>query len=190
MAKKPEIRVRCEYTEMADPNKLNPHPQNAHKHPKAQIRMLEAAIRSVGWTHPIIVSKRTGLILAGHARRTVAISIGCDAPVDIQEYETDAEEMQVLMGDNILPELAEIDTNQLEINKEILLAANIELETIGIPEIETGNTEIDDLDLEDIEYSSVTKKYIVKVDQEDASRLEAQLSEIKKSIGSLFFREA
>lgn len=127
-----QISIECEHSDVADPNSLKPHPRNPNKHPKNQIRMLAKSIAAYGWRHPIIVSKRSGLIIAGHARREAALQLGCPVPIDYQEYESEEAEIAVLLADNVLPELAFLDNDLFDENKEFLLASNIELESIGI----------------------------------------------------------
>lgn len=131
-----QTQVKCEHTELVDPNQLNPHPDNPNKHPKNQIRMLAKSIQAYGWRHPIVVSKRSGFIIAGHARRQAAVELDTKAPVDFQDFTTDEAERAVLLADNILPELAEMDHQLFTMNRDILLDAHISLETIGIPEID------------------------------------------------------
>jgi len=150
-----QIQIECEHSDVADPNKLKPHPGNPNKHPKNQIRMLAKSIESYGWRHPIVISKRSGNIIAGHARREAAIQLGCPAPVDYQDFESDEHEIAVLLADNVLPELSFLDNEIFDEQKELLLAADIELESIGI-EI-TDSDMIDGKDgLDGQNYTNVT----------------------------------
>jgi ParB-like chromosome segregation protein Spo0J len=131
-----EPTVRCEHSELVDPKTLVDHPQNANKHPKNQIKALAGNINKFGWRHPIVVSKRSGCIVAGHGRRDAALMLGCQAPVDLQDFESEDEELAVLVSDNVIPELAEMDTQLLEQNKELLEAAGFDLEVIGFEILE------------------------------------------------------
>lgn len=134
-----EINIFCEHTEQVDPKQLKPHPQNPNKHPASQIRMLAKSIKRFGWRHPIVVSERSGLIVAGHARRQAAIELKCQAPVDYQTFATEADEIAVLLADNILPELSDMDHQMFLISKEIVVNAEIPLDEIGIPELDVPN---------------------------------------------------
>jgi hypothetical protein len=129
------IEIKCEHSTTIDPNELKPHPGNPNKHPKNQIRMLAKSIEAYGWRHPIVVSSRSGYIIAGHARREAALLLGCVAPIDEQQFDSDEAELAVLLADNIIPELATLDQELLNAGKELLLAAEIELETIGLKEL-------------------------------------------------------
>ena len=95
--------------------------------------MLAASIERFGWRHPIVVSRRSGLIVAGHARRQAAIELECDAPVDVQDFDTEADEVAVLLADNILPELSDMDHQLFLSGKELLELNEIPLDAIGIP---------------------------------------------------------
>lgn len=105
-----EPPVNCAHSMMAKVADLKPHPRNPNRHPPGQIALLAKNIAVLGWRHPIIVSKRSGLIVAGHARLEAAKTLGMkQAPVDMQDYESAADEMAVMVADNRLAELAEMD---------------------------------------------------------------------------------
>lgn len=63
-----------------------------------------------GWRAAIVVSKRSGLVVKGHARLEAALLRGWDqVPVDEQEYATENDEVADLVADNKIAELAESD---------------------------------------------------------------------------------
>ena len=130
MSKK-QIPIRCEHTELVSPKKLKDHPKNPNRHPQNQIDALAGNIQAFGWRHPIIVSKRSGFIVAGHGRRDAAIQLGCKAPIDYQDFTSDEEEISVLIADNVIPELSHMDAMLLDENKELIAAAGFDLEIIG-----------------------------------------------------------
>ena len=47
---------------------LVPHPRNPNKHGDNQIALLAKIIGNQGWRNPIVVSERSGFIVAGHGR--------------------------------------------------------------------------------------------------------------------------
>ena len=61
-----------------DPRKLIPNPQNWRKHPKAQQVALAGALDEIGWIQRVIVNKRTGNMIDGHAR--VELSLRAKEP--------------------------------------------------------------------------------------------------------------
>lgn len=125
------IEVHCKYDEMVDPNTLVDHPRNCNKHPRRQLDALVEFIRHSGWRHAVVVSRLSGLIVAGHARKLAAIELGCKAPVVYQNFVNEAEERTFLAADNRLAELAEVDVEAL--NVEIK-----ELEVLDIPVLNFG----------------------------------------------------
>lgn len=129
--KKPVIQVCCEHTGLVNPADLKDHPKNPNRHPESQIEALAGNIQEFGWRHPVIVSKRSGFIVAGHGRRDAAIKLGCEVPVDYQDFDSDEAEIAVLVADNVLPELAHMDAVLLDANKQLIEAAGFNLEIIG-----------------------------------------------------------
>ncbi|MCW1885607.1 ParB N-terminal domain-containing protein [Luteolibacter flavescens] len=95
---------------MRDPSALVEHPRNPNRHPKKQIELLARIIRHQGWRNPIVVSARSGFVIAGHGRLAAARFLGLTAvPVDVQEFETEADEWAHLVADNRIAELANMD---------------------------------------------------------------------------------
>ena len=94
------IKIHCACNEMMDIHKLKPNPENLKTHPTKQIEFLAEAISARGWRVPIVVSKRSGLIVDGHARLKAAQLLGLDkVPVDKQDFANEAEEKLCLIAD-------------------------------------------------------------------------------------------
>jgi DNA modification methylase len=108
-----EPQIHCAYTELSDPETLVPNPRNPNQHPKKQIELLAKIIQSQGWRAPVTVSNRSGFVVRGHGRLQAALLLGCQVPVDKQDYATEAEEWADLIADNRIAELAEIDDDVL-----------------------------------------------------------------------------
>lgn len=92
--------ILCEYTKLVDPGGLKPNPKNPNRHPPKQLKMLEANIRKCGWRHPVVISKLSGYIVAGHAQCLVAQNMGCKIPIDEQAFSSPEEELVMLLADN------------------------------------------------------------------------------------------
>lgn len=104
------IPVYCAHDAIAKISELRPNPMNPNKHPPEQIKKLGGVIRRNGWRQPITVSTRSGMIVKGHGRLMAAELEELDeAPVDYQDYESEAAEMADLWADNYIAELAETD---------------------------------------------------------------------------------
>ncbi len=110
---------------------LKPHPRNPNTHPDSQIALLAKIIAHQGWRAPIVVSERSGLIVAGHARLAAAQRLGlADAPVNFQAFASDADEVAHLLADNKIAELAELDLDEVKGLLDELQGA-IDLELTG-----------------------------------------------------------
>lgn len=130
------IEVWCSFDELVSIDSLNPNPKNPNKHPDSQIELLSKNIKYLGWRHPITVSKRSGFIVAGHGRLMAAKKLGVQiVPVDYQEFNSDADEIAVLVADNRLAELSETSEEDL---KNILseLDGKIEIDLTGFSDAE------------------------------------------------------
>ncbi len=127
--------VFCAHDAIVDVAKLVPNPKNPNQHPDSQIQLLGRIIRQTGWRQPITVSKRSGFIVKGHGRLSAALLEGMkEAPVDYQNYTTEAEEYADLVADNRIAELAETDNR-------LLADIFAEIDTGEIPMELTGYTE-------------------------------------------------
>ena len=128
------VEVWCSFEELANVDILKENPKNPNKHPDSQIELLAKNIKYLGWRHPITVSKRSGFIVAGHGRLMAAKKLGVKiVPVDYQDFNSDADEIAVLVADNRLAELSETSEDDL---KKILseLDGEIDIELTGFSE--------------------------------------------------------
>jgi len=115
-----DIAINCAHTEVVDASTLVPNPRNPNQHSKKQIELLAKIIQRQGWRAPITVSNRSGFVVRGHGRLQAALLLGCAAPVDRQDYASEAEEWADLIADNRIAELAELDGTLLaELLREI-----------------------------------------------------------------------
>ena len=130
--------IKCEHKGLRPLISLIEHPRNTRKHPKEQIEYIARLYQYTGIRHPIIVSERSGFIVAGHARKKAAELLGMESfPVDIQEFESEAEEYAFLEADNNIAELAEHDrAKMLENVRE--LGPDIDIEMLGLPDLDLG----------------------------------------------------
>jgi hypothetical protein len=102
--------VHCSHAGLVDLADLRPHPRNPNRHNDQQIALLAKNIRALGWRHPVLVSKLSGFVVAGHARIEAARLLNLAAvPVDFQPFDCEADELAYLVADNRIAELAERD---------------------------------------------------------------------------------
>jgi len=127
-----KVPVWCVHDALVYVVEFKPNPKNPNTHPASQIELLGKIIKEQGWRAPITVSKRSGLIVKGHGRLEAAFKAGISkAPVDFQDYESEAAEHADMVADNRLAELAVVDNSKLsELMKE-LNDFDIDLEMTG-----------------------------------------------------------
>jgi ribosomal protein S27AE len=143
------ITVHCKHDALVSPKDLKDHPKNRNKHGQDQIERLAKLYEYHGIRHPIIVSQRSGFIVAGHGRRLAAIRCGVDAfPVVYQDFESDEQEYAFLQSDNAVALWSELD----------LAGINSDLETIGPLDIDMLGIKNFTLNMSDKEPTKSKKK--------------------------------
>jgi|GEM_PF-4266618 len=96
-----------------DPRELTPHPGNWRRHPDAQRRYVDAALREVGWVREPILNRTTGRLIDGHLRVEQAIAHGEDTiPVAVVEL-TEREEALALASHDAITADATTDDDAL-----------------------------------------------------------------------------
>jgi ParB-like chromosome segregation protein Spo0J len=96
------------------PESLTANPRNWRKHPDAQRKALAGALSEVGWVAQVIVNKRTGHVVDGHARVELAVERK-EAMVPVVYVDlTPDEEAVVLACLDSLSAMATTDTEKLD----------------------------------------------------------------------------
>lgn len=148
--------VHCSFLELRDPASLTPHPRNPNRHSERQIEMLSRIIRHQGWRNPIVVSARSGFIIAGHGRLAAALRLGLEkVPVDSQHFESEADEWAHLVADNRIAELADMDQEGLgDLLRDLGEVDDFDLGLCGFSEAEIDRMLSDPGDTDDISEGS------------------------------------
>ncbi len=127
--------VACAFDELVPIERLVPNPRNPNQHPESQVRLLAKVIVHQGWRSPVVVSRRSGFIVAGHGRYAAAKVLGVtQVPVDFQDFATEADEWAHLIADNRVAELAETDIAGLRDILAELKGADFDPELAGFDE--------------------------------------------------------
>ena len=129
------MNISCSYAKLMGVNKLVPNPKNNNKHPEKQIEILAKLIDQHGFRHPIIVSKRSGFIVAGHGRLEAAKRLGLnEVPVDYQDFENEAMEYAFLIADNKSATMAEFDDAMLVETIKELEMEDFDFDLLSLPD--------------------------------------------------------
>lgn len=150
MAKQPKklcgIAVHFDGWEAVSVSDLKPHPRNNRKHGDKQVALLSKSIRGQGWRWGIIVSKNSGFIVAGHARREAALLMQLDkVPVIYQSFESEEHEKAYRLADNRIAELAEIQQDAINELLEELTDTGFDIELSGHDLVEGLKKEVEGL---------------------------------------------
>lgn len=96
------------------PDQLLAHPQNWRIHPKHQTDALAGVLRDVGIVQNIIVNRRTGYVVDGHARVALALRDGqASLPVTYVDL-SEAEEAEILTTLDPISAMAAAEAAKLE----------------------------------------------------------------------------
>lgn len=126
------MKIQSKDIQQVDISKLIFNPKNNNKHPPEQIERLAKLIEFQGFRNPVIVSNRTGFVVAGHGRIEAAKKLGYNLlPVMYQDFDNEAQEYAYLTSDNAIASWAELDLSA--INTEMLdLGPDFDLDMLGI----------------------------------------------------------
>jgi hypothetical protein len=162
-----ETLIHCKYDELVNPKSLKNHPKNRNKHGQDQIDRLAELYKYHGIRHPIIVSKQTNCIVAGHGRKLAALRAGIkQVPVVYQDFQSSEAEYAFIQADNAIATWAELDLSA--INTDLAdLGPDFDIDMLGIKDfsLEVGEAELPDLDSEDPDCQQVS--FILSNEQKD-----------------------
>lgn len=106
--------VNCAHDALEDPARLKRNPKNPNRHPAPQLRVYAKVLGHQGWRKSIVVSNQSGLIVTGEGAWLTAVAEGWSTvPVDYQDFRTPADEFAHLVADNRLPQMSEMDEQEL-----------------------------------------------------------------------------
>ena len=121
------------------PDQLLANPNNWRIHPKHQQEALQGALREIGWIQRVIVNKRTGHVVDGHARVAIAISEGeTEVPVLYVDLSEEEEKLALATLDPIAAmaatdqEMLDGILSELEVQDQGLQALVDELKTAEV----------------------------------------------------------
>lgn len=121
-------------------SRLVPYDRNSRTHTDAQVAQVAASIIEFGFTNPILVDGKSGII-AGHCRlRAAQLLKLTEVPVIPLDHLSEAQKRAYIIADNKLAELAGWDEEMLKLELGELQNEDFNLELIGF-----SQDELDDL---------------------------------------------
>lgn len=125
-----ENKVKEVHQVAIDEIKLNP--KNRNKHPKDQIERLCNIIKYQGFRNPLIISNRSGVLVAGHGRLLAAKKLKLKTvPVTYQDFDSEEQEIAAGVSDNAIALWADLDLEG--INTDIPdLGPDFDIDLLGI----------------------------------------------------------
>ena len=129
--------LKIKYQPVAD---LIPYARNSRTHSDAQIAQIAASIKEFGWTNPILLDGKNGII-AGHGRVLAAQKLGeTQVPTIELSYMTENQKKAYIIADNKLALNAGWDDAMLVLEMNDLKDANFAIDVIGF-----NQSELDEL---------------------------------------------
>lgn len=112
---------------------IKPNPKNRNLHSEEQIERLSKIIRYQGFRQPVIISKRSGLLVAGHGRLLAAKALGMESvPAIHQEFDSDDQEYAAGISDNSIALWSDLDLFSINEDLSLLDGQNFDLDLLGI----------------------------------------------------------
>ncbi len=126
------MEIRSKEIVLVHINDIKPNPKNRNQHSDEQIDHLVKQFRYQGFRSPLIVSNRSGLLVAGHGRLLAAIRAkGTHVPVIYQDFEDEAHEFAFGVAENATQSWSELDLSG--INADLPdFGPELDIEMLGI----------------------------------------------------------
>lgn len=129
-------KLKVEYREVG---KLKPYQKNARIHPPAQVDKIKRSLERFGWTNPILVDGKNGIV-AGHGRLQAALQLGQrSVPVIELTGLSPGEKRAYLLADNRIAAEAGWDEELLATEFAGLQEMGIDLELTGFDASEVSD---------------------------------------------------
>ena len=127
------MKIKCLYDKMLPIGEVKPNPRNVNQHPDIQIKGLAVTLQENEIRHPLIISKLTGYLVAGHARLEVFKKLGIiEVPVVYQDFESEEKEFQFMVSDNESQRRSWLDPEKFDTNVGELKMEKIDEKAFGI----------------------------------------------------------
>jgi len=140
------MEIKAKEIKIEPIEKIVPNPKNANIHSEEQLERLSKLVDFQGFRVPLIVSNRTGFLVAGHGRLEMAKRNNIkELPVIYQDFESEAQEYAFLISDNEIARWAELDYQKMEVELAELPELDRDLLALKI-DLSNWESDIDALD--------------------------------------------
>lgn len=155
--------IKSKEIKMVSIHSIVENPKNANRHSIEQIKRLEKLIEYQGFRVPLIISNRTGFLIAGHGRLEAAKNLDIEkVPVVFQDFENEAQEYAFLVSDNEIARWAELDRHSVYTEMENMELEEFDIELLGIEDFSLEVEEIpgstDKDEVPELKEDPITKK--------------------------------
>lgn len=155
---------------------LKPYRNNARTHSDEQVAQIAASIREWGWTQPILIDEKGG-VLAGHGRLMAAQSLGIDVvPVIVARGWSKDQKRAYVLADNQLALNAGWDRDLLKVEIGALQDVSFDLSLVGFGDAFVEEVKADgasETGIEDAPASSYREQYgVIVVCADEAAQAE------------------
>jgi DNA modification methylase len=125
------MEIKATSIVMVPINKIIPNEKNNNIHTEEQKRYARKIFEYQGFRSPLLISNRTGKLVAGHLRLEIAKEKGVtELPCMFQDFDSEEQEYAHLTADNALAAQSSLDFGQ--INSDILEFGPFDIELLGI----------------------------------------------------------
>ena len=116
------IEIKVDQIKIVDIETIKENPDNMNMHSFEQIAELEKLIEYHGFRVPLIIDKKTDLLIAGHGRLEAAKNLGmAKLPVTFQDFSGHkAEDFTFMVSDNEVARWAKLNKDALMVKIEEL----------------------------------------------------------------------
>ena len=122
------MEIKAKEVRLVPISELRPSPKNRNKHSDEQIERLKQIIQYQGFRNPIIVSNRSGYMVAGHGRLLAAAKLGMsEVPVIYQDFDNEEQEYASGVSDNAIASWAELDLSGIHLDLPDMAPFDIDL---------------------------------------------------------------
>ena len=129
------MQIKSKEILIVDIDSLVQNPKNNNKHSKEQIERLAKLIKHHGLRNPLVISNRSGFVIAGNGRIEAAKLAGLkEVPVMRQDFDNEASEYAYLTSDNAIASWSELDMSM--VNTEMLNFPDLDIDLLGIKDFE------------------------------------------------------